>query len=207
MSQSGKSGTDKVSAMNAVITEQITADPCLPRAGPTTSLWQLPRHPRVSSIQSPQLLDESDYVVIGSGIAGCGAVKTLLESPASGRSAVTLLEARTLCSGATGRNGGQLTRVPPTLYPYMSEQFGTEQAKKVMKFTARGLDEMRALAASQGPEIEEFVKHQRLEKIFICYDKQSWDETVEAVALFEKENPEEKGTYTLVSPEECDKVS
>ena len=80
------------------------------------------------------------------------------------------------------------------------------KARKVMKFTARGLDEMRALAASQGPEVEAYVKHQRLEKIFICYDKTPWDETVEAVELFEKENPEEKGTYTLVSPEECAEV-
>src|SRR5688572_31938686 len=158
--------SDKFEAMNAVIWSQITADPNLPREHPTTSLWQLPRHPRVGSIQSAVLPEEVDHVVIGSGIAGLGAVRTLLESPVAGRQTVTLLEARNLCSGATGRNGGQLTRVPPTLYPLLSEYFGTEQAKKIFKYTVQGLEEMKALATSQGAEVENYTRYQPLEKFF-----------------------------------------
>jgi hypothetical protein len=204
---SSRAASDKLSAMNAVIWDQITADPSLPREQPTTSLWQLPRHPRVGSIQSAALPEEVDHIVIGSGIAGLGAVRTLLESPEAGRQTVTVLEARNLCSGATGRNGGQLTRVPPTLYPLLSEQFGTEQAKKIFRYTVQGLAEMKALATGQGPEVESYSRYQPLEKFFAYYDEQSWRETVEGVEAYEKDNPEDKGIYNLVTKHECDSVS
>ena len=192
--------------MNAVIWDQITADPNLPREHSTTSLWQLLRHPQVGSIQSAALPEQVDHIVIGSGIAGLGAVRTLLESPEAGRQTVTVLEARNLCSGATGRNGGQLTRVPPTLFPILSESFGTEQAKKIFKYTVDGLQEMKQLATAHGSETESYSRYQPLEKFFAYYDEQSWRETVEGVEHYERENPEDKGIYNLVSKQECDSV-
>ena len=192
--------------MNAVIWDQITADPNLPREHSTTSLWQLLRHPQVGSIQSAALPEQVDHIVIGSGIAGLGAVRTLLESPEAGRQTVTVLEARNLCSGATGRNGGQLTRVPPTLFHILSESFGTEQAKKIFKYTVDGLQEMKQLATAHGSETESYSRYQPLEKFFAYYDEQSWRETVEGVEHYERENPEDKGIYNLVSKQECDSV-
>lgn len=198
--------SNKIAAMNAVIWDQITADPNLPREHSTTSLWQLLRHPQVGSIQSAALPEQVDHIVIGSGIAGLGAVRTLLESPEAGRQTVTVLEARNLCSGATGRNGGQLTRVPPTLFPILSESFGTEQAKKIFKYTVDGLQEMKQLATAHGSETESYSRYQPLEKFFAYYDEQSWRETVEGVEHYERENPEDKGIYNLVSKQECDSV-
>ncbi|KAH7009509.1 hypothetical protein EDB80DRAFT_750144 [Ilyonectria destructans] len=53
------------------------------------------------------MLPESrDVVVIGSGITAASVVRTLLQDDKS--CSVTILEAHTLCSGATGRNGGHL---------------------------------------------------------------------------------------------------
>jgi glycine/D-amino acid oxidase-like deaminating enzyme len=161
----------------------------------------------VGSIQSATLPEEVDNIVIGSGIAGLGAARTLLDSPEAGRQTVTVLEARNLCSGATGRNGGQLTRVPPTLYPFLSEYFGTEQAKKIFRYTVQGLEEMKALATGQGADVETESRYQPLEKFFAYYDEQSWRETVEGVEHYERENPEDKGIYNLVSKQECDAVS
>ncbi|KAH8168985.1 FAD dependent oxidoreductase domain-containing protein [Sarocladium implicatum] len=203
---SSQSASNKLAAMNAVIWDQITADPNLPRENSTESLWQSPRHPEVGSVQSAVLPEQVDHIVIGSGIAGLGAVRTLLESPAAGQQTVTLLEARNLCSGATGRNGGQLTRVPPTLYPMLSESFGAEQAKKIFKYTVDGLEEMKHLATDHGAETEAYSRYQPLEKFFAYYDEQSWRETVEGVEHYEKENPEDKGIYKLVTKEECDSI-
>ena len=43
------------------------------------------------------------YAIIGSGVTACSVAKNLLEDPRSGADRVTTFEARTLCSGATGR--------------------------------------------------------------------------------------------------------
>lgn len=83
----------------------ITADPGLPRPNPTQSFWQMPPHPELSTIQSPELPKETDIVIIGSGITGCSVARALLEEEPLGPVHVTILEARTLTSGATGRNG------------------------------------------------------------------------------------------------------
>lgn len=95
---------DKV-AFQAKVRALITADPGLPRPSPTQSFWQLPPHPGVSNIQSPVLPKGTDIVIIGSGITGCSVARSLLEDEPLGPVHVTILEARTLVSGATGRNG------------------------------------------------------------------------------------------------------
>lgn len=65
----------------------------------------MPPHPELSTIQSPELSRETDIVIIGSGITGCSVARALLEEEPLGPVHVTILEARTLTSGATGRNG------------------------------------------------------------------------------------------------------
>ena len=74
----------------------------LPVANSTESYWQTPPH-RLASFRS-SWQDRADVVVIGSGITGSNVARNLLEHNASLR--VVLVEARRLCSGATGRNGG-----------------------------------------------------------------------------------------------------
>ena len=189
-----------------IIREQIMSDPQLPRPKPTTSLWQEPINRWVGSVESSLLPQKADFVVIGSGVAACGVVRSLLTNSGSGKASVALLEARGLCSGATGRNGGQLTRLPPTRHKLMVENFGEEQARKVMRLTVKGLDMMHGLAESQGPEFLKRSKKQRTEKFFAYYDQDSWLETVEAIELFEQEVPEDRGVYELVSKEETASV-
>lgn len=192
--------------IGSVILRQITDDPRIPRENSTTSLWQVPGHPEVASIQSSSLPGKVDYLIVGSGVAACGVTKSLLTNSKSGSSSVAVFEARGLCSGATGRNGGQLTRLPPTRHAFMVENFGLEQANKVMRLTVKGLDAMHDLAESRGPEVVKGVRKTRLEKFFAYYDQKSWDETVEAIKLFEREITEEKGVYELVSKEDTAKV-
>lgn len=76
----------------------------LPLPSPTVSYWQVPEHP-LASYRSPFPLS-ADVVIIGSGITGISVARTIFEqNPALN---VVILEARTLCSGATGRNGGHI---------------------------------------------------------------------------------------------------
>lgn len=79
--------------------KRIEASPGLPVPGPTRSFWMDVESPISSRL--PEILPEhSDVVVIGSGITGTAAARTLLgQAPLK----VVMLEARDACSGATGR--------------------------------------------------------------------------------------------------------
>ena len=77
--------------------------PGLPPSNPTTSYWQDPPDSIANLRSTDNIPTESDYIVIGSGILGsCIARNILLRRPGA---QVLMLEARTACSGATGRNG------------------------------------------------------------------------------------------------------
>jgi monoamine oxidase len=74
----------------------------LPVPFPTQSYWQTPPH-RLASYRSP-FPETADVVIIGSGITGVSIARNLLELAPS--LTLVIIEARQLCSGATGRNGG-----------------------------------------------------------------------------------------------------
>jgi glycine/D-amino acid oxidase-like deaminating enzyme len=76
----------------------------LPVSSPTESYWQSPPHPFASYRSA--FPHSADVVVIGSGITGTSIAKTLFEHDPSLK--IVILEARNLCSGATGRNGGHI---------------------------------------------------------------------------------------------------
>lgn len=84
---------------------QLHLDPQVPSARPTMPTWQLPPHP-LANIQSESLAADTEFAIIGSGATGCSVAKNLLENALSGNSTVTVLEVRTLTSGATSRKTG-----------------------------------------------------------------------------------------------------
>ena len=79
----------------------------LPSLNPTKSFWQT-SHPNevVDYRSTPDLPKTADVVLIGSGITAVFAARELLETSSSAD--VLVLEARGICSGATGRNGGHV---------------------------------------------------------------------------------------------------
>lgn len=89
----------------------------------TLSYWMA----TTSSDQLPTSLDEipaqSDVVIIGSGITGVSCAYHLVNSLSNATStqkqqlgSITIVEARSFCSGATGRNGGHLTAASALAY-------------------------------------------------------------------------------------------
>ncbi|GKT50398.1 gamma-glutamylputrescine oxidoreductase [Colletotrichum spaethianum] len=80
----------------------------LPSAKSTASYWHRePSEALLGHRTTKALPPTADVVVVGSGITGAFATKELLEQQAgSGTETVLLLEAREVCWGATGRNGG-----------------------------------------------------------------------------------------------------
>ncbi|KAK7454165.1 hypothetical protein CaCOL14_005707 [Colletotrichum acutatum] len=84
----------------------------LPSAKSTASYWHRePSKTLLGHRTTRDLPPTADVVVIGSGITGAFAAKELLERAGAGaggkeKKRVVLLEAREVCWGATGRNGG-----------------------------------------------------------------------------------------------------
>lgn len=176
-------------------------DPGLPRSNPTQSYWQHVPH-ALANTRSPELPPERDYVIIGSGITGLSVAKTLLERHPT--ATVTILEARTLCSGATGRNGGQMAANAGEEYMHLAQVHGPEMAGKIAAFTFRNLEKMQEL-------IEEFdaveaSEMQRVKKLRVFLTDEAFRDFKTSIARLEADHPSMKGVYTILPKETVLKV-
>lgn len=192
--------------MGRTIVAQIEADPGLPQSSSTISSWQVPFHPDVGRIQSEALPQLSDYVVIGSGVAGCGVVKSLLENSSPTQSSVTVLEARGLCSGATGRNGGQLVKPYPSRFVQLAQDFGIEIAVKVFRLANYTLEEMHKLAGSYDDQLPKDAAARRVTKMVAFMDQRSWIQGQKDAKFYEQHMPEERGLFKFLTKEQMEKV-
>lgn len=82
------------------LSNRLKLSPGLPVPNPTTSFWTVP--PSVIAKHISELPVYADVVIIGSGISGTSVARKLL-SDESKSLGVVMLEARDICSGATGR--------------------------------------------------------------------------------------------------------
>lgn len=105
----------------------------LPVAEPVPSFWTSHPHPLDDYQSSSHLPEKCDILVIGSGYSGTATAYHILKDNPRPPS-VVLLEARQICSGATGRNGGH---IKPDAYfgvPRYSRIYGAEAAADIVKF-------------------------------------------------------------------------
>ncbi|KAE8352385.1 FAD dependent oxidoreductase [Aspergillus coremiiformis] len=173
----------------------LTQDPGLPNPNPTSAYWQSPSHP-LSNTQSPTLVLTTDIAIIGSGITGLSVLLTLLERHPDLK--MTVLEARSLCSGATGRNGGQLAANAGEEYVHLVEEYGREEAGKIVRFTFENLRRMRELArrfAREESEVQEVVK------VRVFLEEAGFERFRRGVDALERDVPELKGVYTVLESE------
>src|SRR5271155_496961 len=91
----------------SIISIKKSLDPGLPLPNPTQSAWLIPPD-RLHNYRSSKSLptDVLDVVIIGSGFSGTSVAWHLLhDSDRNANLKILMLEARDVCSGATGRNG------------------------------------------------------------------------------------------------------
>ncbi|KAI0171608.1 FAD dependent oxidoreductase-domain-containing protein [Pestalotiopsis sp. NC0098] len=187
--------------MTAQIAEKlITGDPGVPSQNPTQSYWQHIPH-RLAETQSPILPKEADIVVIGSGITGASVTKTLLEANPSLR--VVIFEARTLCSGATGRNGGQLATNAGEAYARRKAKFGTEQAGKIANFTFRTCDRVREVIKEYAQEESEY---RDVMKVRAYLDDESFKAAKAGIEQMESDHPSLRGIYEVIDGDAVQKL-
>jgi NADH dehydrogenase FAD-containing subunit len=80
---------------------------CFPVKNATTPYWRSQLHTIDQHRSTEELPTECDVAIIGSGMAGVSIAHHVTKHLKEGEAApsIVLLEARQVCSGATGRNG------------------------------------------------------------------------------------------------------
>ncbi|KAG0159694.1 hypothetical protein PDIDSM_7217 [Penicillium digitatum] len=171
----------------------VTADPGLPRPNPTESYWQHIPH-ALANVQSSELPTVRDFAIIGSGITGLSVARSLLERHPT--ATVTVLEARALCSGATGRNGGQMAANAGEQYMNLAETHGVETAGNIVDFTFRNLEKMQELIEEY--DAVELSEMQRMQKLRVFLTQGEFDDFKKSIARLEMDHPSKKALYTIL---------
>lgn len=118
---------------------------------------------------------------------------------------VTVFEARTLVSGATGRNGGLLSSFVPEEFGDLLEHYGAEEAVKLARFANRGIEKLHELASSS-PELKELSQARRLRDVVCFSNSDDFADGEKSWRLYEEHVPEDKGKTEFLSPEEAAQV-
>lgn len=166
----------------------------LPVPNPSKSFWQEdPPFPNLVDVQSPNLPATADVVIIGSGISGASVAYALFkQSHKNANSAsppkVVVLEARSLCSGATGRNGGHIKFSPYLEYAGLKARFGAKNAKKLVAFQIRHLAVLLDLVhKSEKLEISEVREVQTVDTFT---DEKKWNDAKRMVQDLRQDAPD-----------------
>ena len=184
--------------------DRLIRDPGLPDSNPTKSYWQSPGNQKVLNIQSSTLPDSRDVVVLGSGITGCSVASTLLRDAPS--LSISVLDAREICSGATGRNGGRINCTAVQDYDKYRKIFRDEVAKHIVRFELAHLDAILAFAEEQGPEILKKSEVRRVPAVAAVFEDSKLAELQNMLNNFEHAFPDLKGNWEIIGRREVVEV-
>ncbi|KPM45194.1 hypothetical protein AK830_g1361 [Neonectria ditissima] len=174
--------------------ERAHRDPGIPTQKDTTkSFWLKDKHPGADNFQTNNAAPATvDVAIIGSGITGLSVAHTILGAAGENgcpTHSVMVLEARDLCSGATGRNGGHLLE---TVSEYLDfkKAFGKEDAIRLIKFRRGHLDAIKQLVGSDDL-LKEYSQLREVEFVSVYFDEALFNEAAKNLAAFKKDMPEE----------------
>lgn len=178
---------------------QLLKDPSLPVSNPTASYWQQPLHKGLAGTKSKILPQRRGVVIIGSGITGCSVASELLSNGYN--NTVTVLEARKVCSGATGRNGGRINCTAVQDFDKYSRMFGVKSAIKIVRFELVHEDEIVKAARRLEPELFKKSEVRRVGTVACVFKNKKLGELKDMLAKFEAAIPEMTGRWTVVGEE------
>ncbi|KAH7148212.1 FAD dependent oxidoreductase-domain-containing protein [Dactylonectria macrodidyma] len=119
-----------------------------PAHNPVPSFWNAEPRTLDHHRSTPELPSVTDIIIIGGGFAGVATAYHLLKDNPSPPS-IVILEARGLCSGASGRNGGHVK--PDTYYnvPKYTKLYGSAAAAELAAFEASHVLAVKDLVESE----------------------------------------------------------
>ena len=180
------------------VEDRAAIRPTLPPSKPTISQWQEPPT-TIASNQSP-LPNHVSTIIIGSGITGASIAYHLVhhnDCPPS----ILMLEARTACSGATGRNGGHTKHASYRSFLDNALAYGDREAAKIARFECQSIKDVHACARKEGIQCESWEG----DTVDVFYDRDQWDKAQKSVAQMKKVLGEEDpaARYTFHTAQEA----
>lgn len=170
------------------IYEKGVIDPGFPVRNSTQPFW-LTEPSKISKLQSPWV-GTADIVVVGSGMTAVSLCRTLFSRRPDLK--VVVVEARDLCQGATGRNGGHIKAMSPGVWFDRREQFGVEEAIRLMEYEHSHLTEMAACI----DENELHCDLVRVEGLDVYHDEKVFRRAVAALEEMREYAPTLGSRYT-----------
>ncbi|KAI1024117.1 hypothetical protein LB504_005042 [Fusarium proliferatum] len=89
------------------------------------------------------LPSQCDILIIGARYSGASLVTHMLSQPESKDKSIVVLEARQLCSGATGRNGGHVKPHVYNLSLKMASKHGVDAGTEIAEFELANVDAVK----------------------------------------------------------------
>ncbi|KAI1052406.1 hypothetical protein LB507_007512 [Fusarium sp. FIESC RH6] len=120
----------------------MTTRPFPPPNG-MTSFWRATPGSLDDHQSTAELPSKCDILIIGAGYSGASLVTHMLSQPESKDKSIVVLEARQLCSGATGRNGGHIKPDVYTLCARMASQHGVAAAAEIADFELANVEAVK----------------------------------------------------------------
>ncbi|KAF4456424.1 hypothetical protein F53441_1428 [Fusarium austroafricanum] len=171
----------------SALLDRASSEPGFPVPKPTSSYWlDNPPFPALCDIQDDELPPEADIVIIGSGITGAAVAKSLLELSGS-KLRVVVCEARQICSGATGRNGGHVKSAPYDEFAMFRNKLGAEDARRIVRFKRSHLKMIQQLG-----EGFEKAEVREVETVDVFVEKKDFEKAKKQVDEVRKWMPEEE---------------
>lgn len=192
----------------------------LPVPNPTTPYWRSKLHPIDSHRSTTDLPSHSDVVIIGAGISGVSVAYHLSQADsADSRSpSILLLEARQVCSGATGRNGGHV-KVKTTSILKVLEKHGAEAVEGFTSFVGAQIEAYKDVVERERLDCEFELRRSydvyanekdaaALREVWAKVERQPWTRSRQLIdADFAENLSSIKGAKVAVSSPACSLVS
>ena len=169
-------------------------DPGVPVDHATAPYW-LSEPAAFADAQTPWVSD-ADIVVIGSGITAASILQSVFEGWPDAR--IVLVEARSLCSGATGRNGGHIKVMSYNVWGERKKRYGVIEAVRWTNFEHSHLPAMAACVEREGLQCD----LQLQEGVDAYYDPDTLRSAVRALEDMRRFAPEAAAEYTVYSAEQ-----
>ncbi|KAG8751177.1 hypothetical protein FRC12_012555 [Ceratobasidium sp. 428] len=182
---------------------RVSQSPGVPSLPTTRSHWQktVPDSAQLLHTSSTALPEHADIVIIGSGITGTLVARTILEHPNASGLKTVMIEARDVCSGATGRNGGHIKCDPHLIYHKHKAFRGREAAEKATRLAMAHVDELIRISEKVGGG--ERTEARRVETVDAYFDRALFARACNKVKIFEEEMPVESKGITILGAHEA----
>ncbi|KAG8709947.1 hypothetical protein FRC11_005022, partial [Ceratobasidium sp. 423] len=178
---------------------RISQSPGIPSFPTTDSHWPgtVPELERLLHTSEARLPERANIVIIGSGITGALVARMLLEHPNASDLRIVIVDARDVCSGATGRNGGHIKCDAHLIYHKYKTLHGKEFAEKATRFNMAHVDELIRISEKVGGESR--TEARRAETVDAYFDSALFERACTKVKTFEADMPLESQGIKVLS--------